>query len=148
MGAASKPEISCRTVVIFINYYCHLTEVMIKNLVDNFYSKVREDSLIGPIFQNIIKDNWDNHLAQMYDFWSGIALFSGRYQGQPMQKHINIKGLEKEHFGRWVSLFKESAYNTCTKGNAEFFISKANKIAESLMLGITFYRAKLANQEL
>jgi len=33
-----------------------ITEAMIKNLVDNFYSKVREDTLIGPLFQNIIKD--------------------------------------------------------------------------------------------
>jgi hemoglobin len=114
-----------------------ITESLIKNLVDNFYSKVKIDPLIGPIFKKIIKDNWDHHLSQMYDFWSGVALSSGRYQGQPMQKHVNIRGLEEKHFVRWLSLFKKNAYSICTKEIAEFFISKANTIAESLMLGIS-----------
>ena len=37
-------------------------------LVDIFYGKVREDELIGPIFEAKIQDNWAKHLNIMYRF--------------------------------------------------------------------------------
>ncbi len=120
-----------------------ITESMIKNIVHSFYAKVRDDPLIGPIFKDQLGNDWSHHLAQMCDFWSGVALSTGRYKGQPMPKHVNLPGLEKEHFMRWLSLFEENVYNLCSKEIAEFFVSKAKKIADSLMLGIAFYRGNL-----
>lgn len=41
----------------------------IELMVDTFYAEVREDDLLGPIFNRIIKDNWSKHLDTMYRFW-------------------------------------------------------------------------------
>ncbi|MBN8827236.1 MAG: group III truncated hemoglobin [Sphingobacteriia bacterium] len=120
----------------------NITENIITNLINSFYSKVRNDKILGPIFQDKIGDNWEEHLKTMRDFWSGIAIGTGRYKGQPLLKHINLPNLQEEHFKRWLSLFTENAYNTCSKEVAEFFIDRAKKIANSLLQGIEFYRGK------
>ncbi len=51
-------------------------------LVHNFYSKVREDLLLGPIFNaHIAENDWPKHLIKLTDFWEtnlfGIAKFNG-----------------------------------------------------------------------
>ena len=119
-----------------------ITEPLINNLVHSFYNKVRKDQFIGPIFNEIIKDNWDKHLSQMCDFWSNIALSTSRYKGQPLLKHIKIPQLNEEHFARWLSIFEENAYSICSEEIAIFFIDRARKIAQSLMFGIEAYNGK------
>ena len=37
-------------------------------LVNTFYSKIRKDTLLGPIFNRIITD-WETHLELLTDFW-------------------------------------------------------------------------------
>lgn len=119
-----------------------ITESMIKDVVHGFYAKIRADSYIGPIFQEKIGDEWDHHLALMCDFWSGVVLSTGRYKGQPMPKHIVLPNLDKPHFEHWLALFEENAYSVCPKEAADLFISRARKIAESLMLGVAYYSGK------
>ena len=41
----------------------------IKQLVDTFYRRVREDELLGPVFEEKIQENWPRHLDIMYRFW-------------------------------------------------------------------------------
>jgi hemoglobin len=138
---SDKPKISAN-IRNNIGISLGINELMIKTLVHSFYTKVRNDPFIGPIFHEKIGDDWDKHLAIMCDFWSSVALSSNRYKGTPMIKHINLPGLNKEHFRRWLSLFEENAHNVCSKEIAEFFIDKAKRIAESLMLGIAYYNEK------
>ena len=40
----------------------------IKFLVDVFYEKVKQDPLIGYIFTDLMKVNWERHLPRIYDF--------------------------------------------------------------------------------
>lgn len=82
-----------------------LTEEDIITLVHQFYGKVRKDALLGPIFEKVINGNWDHHLGIMCDFWSTMLLYSGRYPGDPMSKHIPMP-IKKEHFDTWITLFK------------------------------------------
>lgn len=118
-----------------------ITEEMIRIMVHSFYAQVQKDPLIGPIFAEKIT-NWDKHLELLCDFWASIALGVGRYKGQPLMKHVGLPNLQEEHFARWLELFKINAYNTCPEKAAEFFIDRANKIAESLVRGIAFYRGE------
>jgi hemoglobin len=120
-----------------------ITEAMIETMVNSFYAKVRNDPLLGPIFRDKIGDDWDAHLAIMCDFWSSIALSTGRYKGQPMAKHLTITDLQQEHFEHWLSLFATSANNLFPREIAEFFVLRAKKIASSLMLGIAWHKGKL-----
>ncbi|MFI4870536.1 MAG: group III truncated hemoglobin [Phycisphaerales bacterium JB061] len=81
-----------------------VTEEQIAELVETFYARVREDDLIGPIFDRYVRD-WDLHLAKMKRFWSSAGLRTGTYSGRPMEAHRKIEGLERRHFDRWHSIF-------------------------------------------
>jgi hemoglobin len=121
-----------------------IDEAMIARLVDGFYGRVRSDPLLGPVFAARIKD-WEPHLARMRDFWSGVALMTGRYKGKPMQKHLPL-GIERAHFDRWLALFEETAAELCPSAAAAFFIDRAHRIAESLQLGLAYAGGRLAEQ--
>jgi hemoglobin len=111
-----------------------IDEAMVDRLVRTFYDQVRADSVLGPIFDERIKD-WDAHLERMCAFWSSVALTSGRYHGQPMEKHLPLP-VDARHFDRWLELFEETARQTCPAKAAEHFIERARRIAENLELGV------------
>src|SRR3546814_3747930 len=62
-----------------------IDEAMIEDLVHRFYARVREDALLGPVFEERVAD-WGSHLQRMCSFWSSVALMTGRYHGRPMEK--------------------------------------------------------------
>ena len=45
-----------------------IDEEMVKRLVHSFYTHVRADAELGPIFNGVIGTHWDRHLAKMCDF--------------------------------------------------------------------------------
>lgn len=114
-----------------------IDDAMIATLVHSFYRKVREDALLGPIFDARIAD-WDDHLRRMCAFWSSVALMSGRYHGQPMAKHAPLP-VDARHFDHWLALFEETAREVCPLPAAELFLDRARRIAESLELGIAIH---------
>ncbi len=119
-----------------------VTEEMIRSLVHAFYAKVRADPELGPIFQRAITD-WTPHLARMCDFWSSVMLMSGRYHGTPMQAHAAQPAIRSAHFQRWLALFGETAGEVCPLQAATLFIDRAQRIAESLEVGIAVHRGEL-----
>ncbi len=111
-----------------------IDEAMIERLVHTFYARIRADPLLGPIFDSRIAD-WRPHLQRMCAFWSSVALMSGRYHGQPMEKHLPLP-VDARHFDRWLDLFEQAAREVCPANAAGHFIDRARRIAESLELGI------------
>jgi hemoglobin len=111
-----------------------ITEAMIERLVRSFYDKVREDEMLGPVFDARIAD-WEPHLAQMCAFWSSVALMSGRYHGAPMPKHLPLP-VDAVHFDRWLALFEEAVGEVCPLTAQDHFLERARRIAASLELGI------------
>jgi len=103
-----------------------------------FYARVRQDPLIGPVFTERITD-WDQHLQRMCLFWSSVALMSGRYHGEPMRKHAPLP-IDRQHFDRWLDLFRQTARAVCPPRAAELFIERAGLIARNLELGIASAR--------
>jgi hemoglobin len=128
-GAARRMDITSQ-----IQAETGIDEAMIEHLVRSFYARVREDDVIGPIFDARIKD-WEPHLARMCEFWSSVALMSGRYHGQPMAKHLPLP-IDAAHFDRWLALFEATARDVCPPKAADHFIERARRIAESLEMGI------------
>lgn len=112
-----------------------ISEMLIHRLVHTFYARVRNDPTLGPIFDAIIGSRWDEHLAIMVDFWSSVALASGRYGGKPHVAHRGL-GLSPGHFRLWLALFEETALEVCPAGAAAFFIDRAHRIADSLQIGL------------
>jgi hemoglobin len=118
-----------------------ITEEIIKDLVHHFYGLVRQDPLIGPVFNERISD-WDPHLARMCSFWSSVALMSGTYHGQPMVMHAPLP-VSGAHFDRWLELFAVATQEVCSPEAATFFMDRASRIAESLEMGIAGARGEM-----
>jgi len=80
----------------------------IELLVKSFYEKVKTDPVIGSIFTDIARVDWEKHLPVMFDFWENTIFYTGSYSGNPMKSHQNLNKLfplTKEHFSRWNQLF-------------------------------------------
>lgn len=118
-----------------------VTEAMICELVQTFYARVRRDPLIGPIFNARVED-WPAHLDKLCAFWSSVTLMTGRYKGAPMQVHAALPDVSREHFERWLALFRATAEDVCPAGASRLFVDRSERIAESLQLGIALHRGE------
>ncbi|WP_326523856.1 group III truncated hemoglobin [Sphingomonas sp.] len=117
-----------------------VTEDDIARLVPAFYARVRQDPVLGPIFDAAITD-WPHHLDKLQAFWSSVMLTSGRYKGQPMIAHVrHERAMTPENFARWLALWKTVSGEMLEPAAATAFQEKADRIAESLQLGVQFYR--------
>src|SRR5690606_34669062 len=111
----------------------------IKLLVDEFYTKVREDELIGGIFNDIIQNRWPEHLEKMYSFWQTVLLGEHTYSGKPFVPHLKMP-VEKEHFDRWLQLFFETVDRLYEGKKAELAKWQGNRMAEMFQLKIEYFR--------
>lgn len=105
------------------------TQADVNRLVDEFYSKVRMDSGIGPIFENRIKDQWEVHLKKMYGFWGSILLGSAEYSGRPFPPHASL-GIGEKHFKIWLSLFAQTVDELYEGPTAEMAKTRSEMIAQ------------------
>jgi hemoglobin len=111
------------------------TRTDIELLVNIFYAKVIKDEQLGFIFQEVAKVNWQTHLAIMYDFWENIILFTGTYQGNPMNLHQHlhhIAPLKESHFDQWNKLFTETIDELFAGEKAD--LTKQRAISISLII--------------
>jgi hemoglobin len=115
-----------------------LTKDHIKKLVSYFYQRVQKDEVLGPIFNDVAKVDWDHHIPLICEFWNSIMLKTNEYHSNAYRKHVilgeKIK-LTEEHFIRWFTLFKKEAFKHLPHQEAELITKKAEMIAESLKIG-------------
>jgi hemoglobin len=117
-----------------------ITEEALGLLVGRFYARVREDALLGPVFNDAIND-WREHLERLTAFWSSVMLTSGRYKGRPLPAHLrHAEAMTPERFQRWLALWEETAAELFAPEPAAALAAKARRIAESLSLGVGFAR--------
>jgi hemoglobin len=111
----------------------------IELLVDAFYAKVKQDELIGCIFTDIVKVNWEKHLPVMYSFFENMLFYTGSYTGNPMElhKHINqLFPLTAAHFTRWNLLFTSSVDELFNGEKAELVKQRAKSISTVMQIKI------------
>jgi len=121
-----------------------ITEDDIAALTHVFYTWVRKDDLLGPVFNTKIGTNdedWAPHIQHINDFWSGIFLKTGRFSGNPMAKHTPLPGLTPTHFTRWLELFAKAGAQTLPAAKQAHFNNTAQRIAKSLQMGLAFHNA-------
>lgn len=114
-----------------------VSEALIRDVVDEFYSRVQRDELLGPVFDAHIED-WGPHLEKMKDFWSSVLRRTGRYSGNPLAAHMRVPEITLEHFNRWVDLFRETVEELCPPDEAEAFVFRSLRMraAMSRALGL------------
>lgn len=108
-------------------------------LVRKFYSKVRKDERLGPVFAREIVGDWEPHLEKMTDFWCSVILKSGDYHGRPVPTHLKLKNVTEADFEIWLALFGETASELFTAEIAAVFVERAERIATSLKLAMFFH---------
>src|SRR4051812_49384278 len=119
--------------------YHTVTEDSIAELVDTFYTLIRDDQLLGPIFADAIGADWGPHLRKMKSFWSSVLLAARGYKGNPMIAHLQLPRLTKERFERWLQLWSETVARLCSDELAPIFNRKAQMIGERLLHTISTY---------
>lgn len=105
----------------------------IELLVNTFYDKVSRDAVIGPIFTDVAKVNWDHHLPVMYSFWETQLLDGKTYAGNPMKVHADLNArhpLLQYHFDGWVRLFVETVDELFAGAKAEDAKARGTQIAQ------------------
>lgn len=114
-----------------------IDEAYISRLVDTFYARIQADDTLGPIFASQVS-NWDTHLPTMKDFWSSVALNTGRYSGRPVPAHFKFKDkVSSSDFAHWLALFRQTLEETAPSAEAiDYFMARAERIAKSLQLAM------------
>ncbi len=108
----------------------------IEKLVNAFYEKVKTDEVIGYLFTDVAKVNWELHLPKMYDFWENILFSTGNYNGNPMVKHKELhekSEMNQEHFQQWNALFNQTVDKLFEGTKADEIKNRAINISAVMM---------------
>lgn len=84
----------------------------IRQLVELFFDKIKQDALLSPFFTEYIKVNRKKHVTVMTAFWENAIFYNGSYTGNPMQTHYQLHKqypITTAHFDQWVLLFIHTA---------------------------------------
>lgn len=111
----------------------------VKLLVDAFYTKVREDDILAPIFNAVIQQKWPEHLEKMYQFWQTVLLGEHTYHGTPFLPHAKLP-ISRPHFERWLALFDETVDENFSGAIAQEAKWRAAKMAQMFQHKIDYYR--------
>lgn len=104
----------------------------IEKLIVDFYIKVRADEVIGFIFNDVVKMDWEHHTQIIVDFWETIILDNPVYKNNAMEKHYDLNNklpLTAEHFERWLSLFTTTVDEYFLGTRADIAKTRAKSIA-------------------
>lgn len=104
-------------------------------LVNVFYDRVRDDGLLGPIFDDVAHVDWATHLPRMYDFWESVLFGTATFKGVPLVVHRDLAGrtpLTPEAFDRWLTLFKSTVDDLFSGVIAEQAKDTATRIAATM----------------
>lgn len=116
----------------------------IQLLVNTFYSKVRKNDLIGPIFDGRIGGRWPEHLEKMYKFWQTVLLDDHTYFGAPFPPHATMP-IDQSHFNVWLGIFKETVTELFSGEIADEAKWRADKMAVMFMSKLNYYRNNSAH---
>lgn len=108
-------------------------------LVDTFYTKVRADTLLAPVFNERIQDRWPQHLERMYTFWQTVLLEERTYYGSPFPPHAQLP-VDHMHFQQWMALFTETVDELFAGLVADEAKWRAGKMAQMFEYKIGEYR--------
>ncbi len=109
-----------------------VTRADIVRLVNGFYTAVRADALLGPIFDDVARTDWDVHLPKMHDFWETVLFGRSVFHGNPLAVHLDLAArvrLGDREFGRWLDLFHRQVDALFAGPVAEHAKMRATRIA-------------------
>lgn len=113
----------------------------IQLFVNSFYDKIREDTLLAPVFNSkITAEAWPAHLQRMYAFWNAILFAEKGFDGNPMRKHLSLP-IDESHFSQWLRLFGQTIDENFRGEKAEEAKKRAASIAQIMNFKLTTLRS-------
>lgn len=83
----------------------------IAEMVRRFYVDVAQDRLLGPMFEDVARVDWAEHLPKLTAYWCRALLGRPGYEGNPYRAHRRVHDVvpfTAAHFERWLELFEET----------------------------------------
>ena len=121
----------------------------IEDIVTRFYEAMLKDPIVGFIFTDVAKIHLEEHLPIIVDFWSDVVFKQKSYQGNTLQKHLDIHQkmpLKPGHFTRWLYLFDKAVNDRHQGKNARLMVDRAELVAKSISAAIV--KAKRSDMKL
>jgi len=104
----------------------------IEILVNAFYERVKDDELLGFIFEKVAAVDWSTHLPKMYAFWEKVLFRTGSYTGNPLAVHarlLPLTSMGRPQFDRWLEIFQGTVDDLFAGPNAEHIKNSASDMA-------------------
>lgn len=115
-----------------------ITEELVSELVEQFYSRVRQHPRLAALFAGGMSLDWPEHLDIMKAFWRSMLMQTREYDGRPVPAHMKMQDLTPQDFADWLSLFRQTAQDICPPSAATLFIDRAQTIARNLQMALFF----------
>lgn len=105
-------------------------EAALRALLADFYTRARQDELLGPVFAAHVQD-WTAHLDRVTAFW--ITMLGGRaaWRGNLNSVHADL-GIRGAHLTRWLALFRETAEGRLAPEATALLIPRAEAMGARL----------------
>ena len=104
----------------------------IAEMVRRFYADVAQDDLLGPMFNDVARVDWSEHLPKLTAFWCRALLQLPGYSGNPFRAHSLVHAQQSftpAHFERWLSLFQDTVELGWVGPNATRALELASTVA-------------------
>jgi hemoglobin len=108
----------------------------IEKLIIIFYEKVKLNTTIGFIFNEVAVMDWPHHISVIVDFWETILLDNPVYKKNAMEVHYDLNkkvALKKEHFKSWLYLFTSTVDELYEGKIATLAKTRAKSIADVML---------------
>lgn len=134
--------------------YDTITRENLEEFVDIFYTKARNDAIIGPIFNKRInsEQRWARHKAVVSSFWefhlTGVHNPSSppKHKGGMVAAHVDMPPFPRENFSVWLRLFEETLNELYTPEIKTQILTKAKDMAQRLQ-GVLYEGAEWVRHE-
>lgn len=108
-------------------------EVELSRIVKVFYARVRQDDMLGPVFNDAIGD-WPEHLEKLTAFWARTVFGLPGYEGSPPAAHaLHRDRITPAHFERWLALWTDVTNEVAPPDLATVLQLRAQRMAQGLM---------------
>jgi len=125
----------CRVTGLTMPPRIPVTEAQIDRVVSVFYTRVRRDPALGPVFAAHVAD-WKTHEEKISRFWRNALLLQRCYDGNPMQVHKASGNVRPDHFPIWLSLFDAVLEQELPPQLAQAWSALAHRIGRGLSYGL------------
>ncbi len=118
---------------------------MIRGLVHKrrFFARVRQHAVLDPIFNSAVED-WDAHLHKLTAFWSSVTLMTGSCKGDADEGPCGTPANRAGAFHAMAGVVPRHSHGGLSAGCRRAFVDRAERIAQSLQIGIAIHRGEAA----